>query len=455
MRKCEILLGALILSICFSVASAASEKGEMSEKGLTPMGAEKGGNEDGSVPAWSGGLKRGVVDRSNSGYENPFKDEQPLFVISASTAGDFGNILTPGQKEMLERYPNTFRIPVYPTHRTAGYSQRVYDAVSRNAQNASLTAGLNGAKNYELSVPFPVLSGTPEEKAVQAIINHKTRWLGGSFRRAIVQIAPQVDGDYTPVGFEENLAFPSELEGSRAEDTENMIYYFKQRITDPPRLAGNILLIHESLDQLEKPRSAWIYNQGQRRVRRAPNVAYDGPGTASEGLRTSDNFDMYNGSLDKYEWRLIGKQEALIPYNAYSLANKSLTYEEIIRPGHLNSDLLRYEKHRVWVVEGVLKEGERHIYGRRVLYIDEDSWQIAMVDHYDRRGELWRYSEAHAMQYYDVPMMFYACEVIYDLKAGRYLVLGLNNEEAEGYDFSKTYRLRDFSPAALRRTGVR
>ena len=50
------------------------------------------------------------------------------------------------------------------------------------------------------------------------------------------------------------------------------------------------------------------YNTGQRRGR-APNVAYDNPGTAADGLRTADQLDLFNGSPDRYEWKLLGKKE--------------------------------------------------------------------------------------------------------------------------------------------------
>ena len=63
----------------------------------------------------------------------------------------------------------------------------------------------------------------------------------------------------------------------------------------PARLAGEVLLVQETLDQSIENRRAWVYNPGQRRVRRAPNVAFDNPGTNSDNLRTSDQFDMYNG----------------------------------------------------------------------------------------------------------------------------------------------------------------
>lgn len=222
----------------------------------------------------------------------------------------------------------------------------------------------------------------------------------------------------------------------------------------PACLAGNVLLVHETIDQVKEPRRAWVYNAGQRRVRRAPQVAYDGPGTAADGLRTTDNFDMYNGAPDRYDWELVGKKELYIPYNSYKLDEKGLKYNDIIKAGHLNPDYTRYELHRVWVVEAKLKKGTRHVYARRTFYIDEDTWQAGIIDQYDGRGSLWRVSQAYTMNYYESMVPWYAAEAIYDLNSGRYLVIGLENEEKEGVTF-RSFTKADFNPNSLRAQGVR
>jgi hypothetical protein len=263
------------------------------------------------------------------------------------------------------------------------------------------------------------------------------------------------NGDYSVVRFQDELTWLDRLTDADKVDDPNVLFYFKQEITSPSRLAGNVLLAHETIDQVKEPRRAWVYNAGQRRVRRAPQVAYDGPGTASDGLRTSDNFDMYNGSPDRYNWNLVGKQEIYIPYNSYKLADPQYKYDNIIKAGHINQSLTRYELHRVWKVEGTLKEGVRHIYAKRVFYIDEDTWQAAEIDQYDGRGELWRVSEAHAMSFYDKKVPWYAMEVIYDLQSQRYLALGLMNEEQNPYTFDTQTSSGDFTPAALRSSGKR
>jgi hypothetical protein len=235
---------------------------------------------------------------------------------------------------------------------------------------------------------------------------------------------------------------------------DNRLANFLQRVTAPARLAGQILLIHEPVDQVKEPREAWTYNPGQRRVRLAPQVAYDNPGTAADGLRTNDDFFMYAGATDRYDWKLIGKQELYVPYNSNKLTGNELKYSDVLRPGHLNPDHPRYELHRVWVVEATLKPGQTHLYKKRRFYIDEDSWAVLVTDKYDNRDELWRVAEAHNIQFCDRPMWYNMIEVHHDLQSGRYLAMGLRNEESRIFETIRR-DAADFTPAGLRGIGTR
>jgi hypothetical protein len=273
--------------------------------------------------------------------------------------------------------------------------------------------------------------------------------------RIAAQAAPQTNGSYSIVEYEDKLAFPQLMEGVDAGQADNVLYYYKQEITAPSRMAGSVILIHETIDQVKEPRLAWVYNAGQRRVRRAPQVAYDGPGNGSDGMRTADNTDMMNGAPDRYDWKLVGKQELYIPYNNYKLQSPKVKYDDIIKPGHINQDLTRYELHRVWHVQATLKPGQRHVYAKRDMYFDEDTWQLAEVDHYDGRGQLWRVAEGYAVNDYERGASNFAMLGIYDLIAGRYNVLAMTNQSRHATTYGMTAKMTDFTPAALRNDGIR
>ncbi|WLH78465.1 MULTISPECIES: DUF1329 domain-containing protein [unclassified Pseudomonas] len=452
MRK---TLAVLALSLLAANVMAAVSPQEADKLGtsLTPIGAEKAGNADGSIPAWTGGIPKnaGAVD-SKGFLADPFASEKPLFVITAATVDKYKDKLSEGQVAMFKRYPETYKIPVYPSHRTVNLPPEIYESIKRSALNVKPINDGNGLENFTGNryYAFPI-----PKNGVEVLWNHITRYHGGNLRRIITQATPQTNGSYTPIRFEEEVAVPQLIPDMDPAKAANVLTFFKQSVTAPARLAGNVLLVHETLDQVKEPRLAWIYNAGQRRVRRAPQVAYDGPGTASDGLRTSDNFDMFSGAPDRYDWKLVGKKEMYIPYNSYKLDQPTLKYDDIIKAGHINQDLTRYELHRVWEVVGTVKPSERHIYAKRHMYIDEDSWQVALVDHYDGRGQLWRVAEGHAQFYYNHQTPAYTVETLYDIIAGRYIALGMKNEEKSSFVFGFNAKAADYTPAALRAEGVR
>lgn len=433
-----------------SIAEISADQIARLGNDLTPLGGERAGNADGNIPAWDGGLTQAPAGyQEGKHYIDPYAGDAIKFTITAANMGKYADKLTEGHKALLKTYSDTYKMNVYPTHRSAAAPQRIYDATRQIAATAKLTADGNGVEGAVNGIPFPIPAN-----GLEAIWNHLLRWRGNFLERHIAQAAPTRGGDYTVVQFMDQISVLYSQENMTEDKLSNLILYFKQEVQAPARLAGGITLVHETLNQNKENRNAWLYNPGQRRVRRAPNVAFDNPGTASDGMRTNDQFDMYNGSPERYDWKLVGKKEMYVPYNNYKLQDPSLKYSDILKPLHINQDLPRYELHRVWIVDATLKPGARHLYKRRTFYIDEDSWQVLAVDQYDNRDQLWRVSEGFAMTYYNVPSLWTSLEVHTDLQAGRYLAIGLVNE-SEPYNFNVTFKGTDFTPAALRRQGTR
>lgn len=453
MKKLTLLASAVALVFsCNALAKLPADQVARLGQDLTPVGAEKAGNAAGTIPEWTGGILAAPAGyKPGDHHPNPFADDKILFTITKANLDQYRQFLSPGQIALFDLYPDTFKMNIYPTRRSASYPQYFYDATKRIAANAELVEGGNGLRNAAIGIPFPIPSN-----GLEAIWNHIVRYRGVAASRNGGQAAPTAQGAYTLIGFEEQIMFKYSHPDATPEalQAENILFRFKQSVTTPARLAGTALLVHETMDQVATPRQAWTYNTGQRRVRRAPNVAYDAPGTASDGLRTTDDFDMFNGSPDRYNWELKGKREMYIAYNDYKLHSNSLKYSDILMPGHINPEHVRYEKHRVWVVEATLKEGTRHVYGKRVFFIDEDSWQIHVADLYDNRGDLYRVAVAHGLNYYEVPTHWSTLEVYHDLNSRRYIAIGLDNED-KMYDFSVTLSDNDFTPASLRREGTR
>ena len=452
----NISLLSLAVSLAFTSGAAVAKidaaQAKKLSKELTAFGAERGANADGSIPAWSGGITSAPTGFTPGDHHpDPFPTDKVLYTVTAKNLGQYKELLTPGQIKLFETYPDSYKMAVYQTRRSASYPEHVYQASIKNASQAELVEEGNGIKQASIGIPFPIPAN-----GLEAIWNHILRYRGESITRQGGQAAPTASGDYTYLGFDDRLLLPYGVKDASPEKLQetNILFKFKQKVTEPARLAGTALLVHETMDQIKTPRQAWTYNTGQRRVRRAPNVAYDAPGTASDGLRTTDDFDMFNGAPDRYTWSLKGKKELLIPYNDYRLHSDQIKYDDVLKVGHINPDLVRYEKHRVWVVEANLKDNTRHTYKKRVFFIDEDSWQIAVTDIYDNRDELYRVGVAHGINYYEVPTQWSTLEVFHDLQSRRYIAMGLDNE-ASMYDFSAKMEEKSFTPAALRREGRR
>lgn len=443
---------ATTLSIVALTFAASTVRAELSQadadrlgKDLTPNGAEKAGNKDGTIPEWTGGMTKPPAGwKPEMGYTDPFAGEKPLFIITAQNAEQYKDKLSVGLMAMLKKYP-TFTIPVYPTHRTFALPQDVYDATKAEATKVKLD-GLS-IKNYTLpGTPFPI-----PKSGVEAMYNHLNKWFG-SYNSCRDWLPVKANGDYYRVGFCENM-----VQGQNFDQPKpNNIFSFYGLYDAPATLVGTIYLVKDPIDYTIANREAYIYNAGQRRVRRAPDVAYDNIDDGTEGMRTTDDYWGFNGAMDRYNFKLVGKKEMYIPYNAYKLLDSKLKYKDMVGKGHLKSDLMRYELHRVLVVEATLKPGMSHVVAKRTFYLDEDSHIIALADGYDGRGNLWRVYSMPLVQAYEVPLMFQAPFIENDLNNGDYMVTALTNERKQpAYTWNTKAKQSDFTVDAIRRKGTR
>jgi len=366
-----------------AVGAVTPEEARQLGTTLTAVGAEQAGNEDGTIPQYTGGLTAPPPGyHAGDGIRpDPFAAEQPLFSIDANSLDRHAAKLTEGTKAQLRKYP-TYRIDVYPTHRTAAFPQYVVDNTVKNATRAKTTSEGRSLQGAHARFPFPI----PKD-GYEAMWNHLLRFNGLAYESRFRVI--NVDAAARPTVGAEGRAF-QEYPYWDPSKTDTAVYY-RARVTytGPARRAGEGLLVVDPIDFAANGRRAWIYLPGQRRVKLAPDVGYDTPNPSTAGATTYDDAFLFNGAMDRFDFRLVGKREMYIPYNTYRMAYHS-KQAELFTPKHLNPDLVRWELHRVWVVEATLREGKRHLYSRRTFYLDEDSWVAVASDKYDARGELYR-----------------------------------------------------------------
>ncbi|HHH9263956.1 TPA: DUF1329 domain-containing protein [Pseudomonas aeruginosa] len=449
--KIALLVSAVIS--CSSVNGAVSqEEAVRLGNDLTPFGGIKAGNEEGTIPAWTGGLTsgpQGYAHKSGDFLPNPFVDEKPLFAITAQNLGQYADKLSAGQRALLKKYPDSYRLDIYPTHRTHAVPEWVARNIRQNAIKAKLVDGGNGIEGAYGGVPFPIPSSGEE-----VMWNHLLRWQGGDSEYRYNALVVQPNGTISSgesIAVEQSAFY---LPGGSVETFGGDYFSLLVNYLAPARRKGEVLLIVDPINQVKNPRNAWLYLPGQRRVRRAPTVAYDTPNPNFNGVATYDDTYMFYGALDRYNWKLVGKRELYVPYNNYK-QDSPARYTEVMKGGHTNPNYGRWELHRVWEVEATLKDGSRHVYGKRTFYVDEDSWLVVLSDSYDGRGNLWRTNTMHSLAYWTAPGVMRGSFVHYDLVSGVYGVNVAVNEQAKAIVFTEPRKAEFFTPASLRRQSLR
>jgi len=445
----QFLLAATLLASAF-IGSHPAEGQSVASLGhtLTPTGAIRAGNSTGSIPAWTGGLTTMPAGwHQGMARPDPFASERPLFSITAQNVQKYESHLAAGAAAIVKTVPG-FRLDVYPTHRTFAAPQYVYDNTIANATRAHLSADGQDVEGAQLGVPFPLANN-----GNQAIWNHILRWRGTEVVRDVDTAIITSTGDYALQRWLEKIYLPYDIPGQSNPRRWDSMYW--QEILSPPRIAGLITMAVSYQDAGEQPRAAWQYYPGERRVRRAPEISYDTPYNNTDGLATVDDYDLFNGSLDRYDWKLVGRKEIYVPYNTNKFQDPKLHYSDILRKESVNPDVVRWELHRVWVVDATLKPDFLHIYSRRTLYLDEDSWMALISDRYDGRGQLWRTGWCMGVQVPDVPGYLPDGYVFNDLYQHRYMVQGMRNQERPPLYSGANLSPRDYTAEALRRFGRR
>lgn len=459
MTKQAILWCVVVAQLFFGAASAKVSPEQAAALGtsLTPVGADPAANADGSIPAYSGsmlGLPKGLkYDGSGTPYPDPYAGDKILFSITADNRQQYAKFLTPGLEALFATYPETFRMDIYPSHRDGRYADIYYQKLNYNAVNAELVNGDDGIKGFTGSVAFPI----PQDGA-QVIWNTRTSGpnftLGGVYSDIAVFSNGSRSVRKSNFVSEYPYANPKNKVGVGEKELGIYAAYVMTDVDEPVRDKGTITSIFEPYDYVTHAREAWRYLPGSRRVRRAPTVGYDtpdGPG----GFITVDDTLGFNGAMDRFSWNLVGKQEVYVPYHSYKFDQQGLSYDKLLPAYHANPDYIRYEKHRVWVVEANLREGKRHIYGKRRFYVDEDSWNIVMTENYDGRGELWKVVLINSIYEYNVEGYVNRAMMFHELRAGGYIVIRLVNDSAPLDYTAPAQGANYYSPTNVRKLGRR
>ncbi|MAF81728.1 MAG: hypothetical protein CMK52_02320 [Proteobacteria bacterium] len=428
--------------VCFIYACMVGIAEANTTETFTYSGAESESSPDGFIPNYHESRKeyKELISRSHqSGRKVSIDSERPIFIINKKNVGGYSHYLSLGLRTIVEKYPN-FEIQVFSSYRSSNHPRRIKLQIEGSLENFHHP---NKLRKY---IPFKF-----PKNGAEVMLNHLSRYQGESEEKKVHSFVVNSKGVFTKVGVWSKRLSPKVLD----KGVNEMQYYVLARYFEPASLVGDILLVHEPIPILKKKRKAWIYSSAQRRVRRAPDASHDATGRGSQGLITADQIDGFNGDLDRFDWKLRGKETLLVPYNVNKLDNKNIKYSDILGKNCIKAEFVRYEFHRVWVVEARLKQSSRHIYSKRVFYVDEDSWMVLMEDAYSTRGDLWRVALHGLVQQKAENFPWYRVHAYHDLNNEMCFVSGLDNEVVSRPRFGFKDKVRNYTPDALRRINLR
>lgn len=455
------LLAACLVTTGLTSALAAVTAEEAKQLGttLTEWGAIKAGNADGSIPAYTGGIEKvpGYDPKTSERYVDPFKTDKPLYSITAKNMAQYDAMLTPGTKALLSRHAD-YRVDIYPSHRSFRYASWVLPNILKNATSAKLTGQIEGdavegadkGNQPFAGIPFPI-----PKSGYEVMWNNALRFSAAVSHNVTRGFLVDTAGNLSDLpGVDEYFLHPwYDKNGTMRAKAFDAVFGFNAQLVSPPSSAGIVFLNYYTTEG----QKVWFYTPGQRRVRLAPEFAYDVPIASYGGVIGWDEIFGFVGRMDRFDFKLVGRKEMLVPYNVFGVTN-TVESKDFVGPKFINPTAMRWEKHRVWVVDSVRKANARHAYSRRTFYVDEDCWCITTSEAYDNAGAVYRVTHINNWPSYDTGGVNVDSWTTYDLIKGNYFVVNGSHADKgmsiHHYDTGDGLQI-NYSPQAVAAGGVR
>lgn len=413
----QLIAGIAAATVVFSAQAESVDPAMLGTK-LTPLGGEVAASQSGDIPAWTppGPQGTGWSYGQVRGDFWKFKGDKPLYSIDAKNVAQYAAKLSPGQLELFKKIPG-YRMDVYPTRRTCGAPDFVADNTKQNIGFAKLdAAGLALEEAHVPGIPFPM-----PKTGAEVMWNMKMRYrgVGVEIPRSVSGISPRKGGEWSRQSVDTFFFTPWGKKGSALFSSvgrlENATFF---NYLEPAALAGQSAV---QTAVAGEQATTFYYFPGQRRVRRMPSYSYDAPQIGLDNQYTVDEGNVFFGTMDRFDWKLVGKQELLVPYNMFGAYDTSAKVEAFAGNDSVAPQARRYELHRVWVVEANVRQGMRHQAPKRLFYIEEDSWNAVMAVDYDKQGQIWKVREGLSTPVYETGACDVEAQIQYNLVDGRYL----------------------------------
>lgn len=448
-----LAIGVMLVGTAF--AKVPASEADHLGKDLTCVGAIKAGNKEGTIPEFANKYSSppsGIEHTPHSGKHPAeiYASDKPLFAITAENMAQYADKLSPGQKAMLTKYAKTYRIPVYQGRRDFRYTDEICAIAKKNALESEVTEGGLAVKGFMGAINFPIPK-TGDELLWNTLMPTRAWTEFKLTDSANVQSNGSIIFGRAENKNLDKLGAPD----NRGKPITGYMAYSMNKTLMPERDRGGVSSSWEPTDFKNMKRLTWSYDPGTRRVRQVPEYGFDQPLGGTGGKMTIDSDRLFNGSPERYDWKMVGKQEMFIPANTFKLHQPTVKYADLLKQNHPNPDFLRYELRRVWVLEGSLKQGYRHLFGKRVMFLDEDTGQAVVTDIYDARGQLWQHAYVNTYYSFDIQAWQAGAAFYHDLNAGSYLGYNLYQEREKGPILNKgDLTEKDYTAEAVRNTGT-
>ena len=363
--------------------------------------------------------------------------------------------LMAGQLELMRRYPS-FRMDIYPTRRGFWLPERIQQKSLANARNPECRTSANGVGVYGCwgGTPFPV-----PQNGYQAMWNHLLFNIPTGKLTADSYLV-NANGGISLLVINHAIGDQPYYNPEQEPYQGAGLYYLRGLATNilPVREAGSQTLVWFALHFDVDDQRAWSYQAGQRRVRLAPEFAYDTPSAQMGGTMFFDEISLFQGRMDRFEFELKGRKLMYLPYHNYRMQLLRGDPAQLLGPHHFKPEMVRNELRRVWVVEATPLPGVRHMASRKRFYLDEDTWAVIAYEGWDHSNKLFRVMFSNgAINYVSGGFLSYASSMqSYDVSRGQYTALQTQLAEGsyvrEGVPYWPEVEL---SPASMTQRGIR
>jgi hypothetical protein len=315
-------------------------------------------------------------------------DVQPGEVITTANVNKVTDLVSPGVQWCVK---HGMAMKIVP-YKKVEWNKAYREATDKYAGQTRLAPDGRSLIGYVAGMPFPAVDPNDPQVALKIMWNFE-------YKPFVTddQDLRNFDADTGPVGATGSL----QVERHFLLDHLRTLWYTGRLYVDPKpelpnpdgvRSKGSLHPILEPFDlkgvgetsvrylNPDRQDDTWLYMPSLRRVRRLSSAQRS---DALFGQDTdTDSYGGYAGQISWFDWKYLGEKEVLASFHSEAFPVKYCEGADFVFCD-------TWEKRTVYVIEGVPKLPQ-YAYGKRLLFIDKETYLVPFSDISDRSGQLWK-----------------------------------------------------------------